>query len=45
MAMSFFPLFDGLDQSFGNAAEGDGVDRGLGGVVFISLFSVAEASP
>jgi len=29
--MSLFMLFDGLDQSLGDAAEGDGVDGGLGG--------------
>jgi len=31
MPMLFFSLLDGLDQSFGDVAEGDGVDRGLGG--------------
>ena len=31
MPVSLFPLFDGLDQSFGDAAEGDGVDGWLGG--------------
>jgi len=29
--MSFFSLLDSFDQSFGDAAEGDGIDRGLGG--------------
>ena len=29
--MLLFSLFDGLDQSFGDAAEGDGIDRLLGG--------------
>jgi len=31
MAVLFFLLFDGFDQSFGNAAEGDGIDGWLGG--------------
>ena len=31
VAVSFFSLFDGLDQSLGDAAEGDGVDGWLGG--------------
>jgi len=31
MAVSFFLLLDGLDQSFGDAAESDGVDGWLGG--------------
>jgi len=29
--MSLFPFFDGFNQSFGDAAEGDGVNRWLGG--------------
>jgi len=31
VAVSLLLLFDGFDQPFGNAAEGDGVDGGLGG--------------
>ena len=31
MAVSFFLLPDGLNQSFGDAVEGDGVDGWLGG--------------
>ena len=31
MAVSLFMLFDGLDQSLGDAVESNGVDGGLGG--------------
>ena len=31
MAVSFFLLLDGFDHPFGDATEGDGVDRWLGG--------------
>jgi len=31
MPMTFFSLFDGCDQSFGDTAEGDGIDGGLAG--------------
>jgi len=31
VAVLLLSLFDGLDQSLGNAAEGDGIDGGLGG--------------
>ena len=31
MTVSLFMVFDGLDQSLGDAVEGDGVNGGLGG--------------
>jgi len=31
MAVLFFSLFDGFNQSLGDAAEGDGIDGWLGG--------------